>query len=44
MGVWCLPLPSFPLNVLPQIDRGIDYEHKGHGVEMLIVALSTCLI
>ena len=42
--MWCHPLLSFSLNVRPQIDRGIDYEHEGHGVEMLIVALSTCLI
>ena len=29
------------LNVPPQIDRGVDYEHKGDRIEMLITTFST---
>ena len=44
MGAQRLPFRSPHLNVWPQIDRGIDNEHKGHGIEMLITTFSTSLI
>lgn len=35
-------LPAFPLITPPQIDRGVDHEHKGDGIEVLIVRFNTC--
>ena len=36
MGVQRLPLLSLLLNIVPQIDRGVDYEHQGDGIDVLI--------
>ena len=41
MGESRLCFLSLPLNVSPQIDRGIDYEHEGDRIGVLIVAFST---
>jgi len=41
MGAQRLPLFLLLLNVSPQIDRGVDHEHEGGGIEMLIVIFST---
>jgi len=41
MGTQCLPSLSLLLNASPQVDRGIDYEHKGDRIEMLKVTFST---
>jgi hypothetical protein len=41
MGAQCLPFLLLLLNVSPQVDRGIDYEHKGYRIEMLMVTFST---
>ena len=36
-----LPLLSLLLNILRQIDRGVDYEHQGDGIDVLINTFST---
>jgi len=41
MGAQCLALLSLALNILPQIDRGVDYEHQGDGIDVLINTFST---
>ena len=43
MGAQRLPLFLLLLNIPPQIDRGVDHEHKGSRIEMLIVTFSTNL-
>jgi hypothetical protein len=33
---------SLPLITPPQTDRGVDHEHKGDRIEVLVVTFSTC--
>jgi len=43
MGAQRLPFLSLLLKISPQIDCGIDHEHKGDGVDVLIVTPGTSM-